>query len=313
MAKSKTIEESPTNEEATTALATSNASGLVTPDDLPATDFDGRIEAAGNVLRDIIQRDPELGEALQEIVDYTAARVEGVAGEQAIPIPYVSICQKMTKEDSLPGEVKVGELYTRQEPLGPTLKFIPLFFSYKRAKFVTGSDSPECYSIDGKIGSKWGNCAQCPHARYEEGARSACSGGHSVAMVSEDFRHLYVTDFTKTSSSAGKKLKTMALDPRGVFTRGFELFTKKESNAKGEYYVFKTKPTGVRPTGTQYEAARALFQYFQARHDRQLVQFMKRVNGDDTAGGYEGAIPASGGAALPESAGDQEPSFGEGV
>lgn len=288
---------------ATTALAPSRPG-------FDASSFEERIAEAGGKLRQLALDNPDLKDNLEELAMYAVARVEGIEGNRGVMIPNISVRQQMTKSESLPGDVKVGELYTKQEPLGPSVTFIPLFTHFKRVKFVQGQERPECFSDDGVLGSKWGECARCPHGKYVEGERTACSSGYSFAVVTEDLSRLYQVDFIKTSSKTGKRLMNLASSPHGIFKHAFTLFTEKEKNSKGEFYVLRVNATGRKTEGPRYEAARALFQFFKARFDLQVER--RRAGGDKTAGG--GMINGNPGGSLPSGeGGNADPDFSEGL
>ena len=305
------IEDGGTPEVVPTAMvpatrATPVAAPAPAQEDDPVRAIELRIEATGDRLRQIAEEFPDLQEKLEDLAMYAVARVEGVAEGRGVVIPNIQVRQQMTKSESLPGDVKVGELYTKQMPVGSKLNFIPLFIHNKRVKFTPGADRPECFSNDGVTGSKWGTCATCPHARFEAGQSASCSSGRSVAAVDSNFEHLYMIDFIKTSARTGKKLLALASGPHGVFKNVFELFTEKEKNTKGEFYVLRVNATGKSLRGGEYQAARALCHFFEARHELSKAKALAFGGGETVIHNQAGATaPISGG-------GEQEPDFSEG-
>lgn len=306
-----TVSSSASSEKAAPAAAT-ESSALA----LPEASQDGLEVAYGNKvdtlygrLEEIADANPEFAENLSEVMAYLVARVEGMAGNQQVPIPYVNVRQGMTKEASLPSEnIKQGELYTSSDRIGPELRFIPLYMHHKRVKFNQSGDRPDCSSNDAVTGFKYGNCATCPHAQRDEAAniRAACSFGYAFAVVDTEFTQLYYVDFMKTSSGTGKKLRGLSAKPTGIFSRSFRLYTTKEKNEKGEYYVLAVAPTGDKVTGPQYDAARILSAFFEARHGYTVA---RQLEGGDKGGSLNAAAGASGGAAHTEADGDAAPDF----
>lgn len=290
--------------EESAALATAPAAATaLAPGRFDAGPYEARIAAAGEALKTIAAENPELREKLEELALYAVARVEGIAGDRGVQIPNVSVRQQMTKSESLPGDVKVGELYTKQKVIGPELVFVPLYAHFKRVRFVQGQDRPECYSDDGVIGSKWGVCARCAHGRYVEGERAGCSSGYAFSVVSDDFTNLYQIDFIKTSSKTGKRLMNLASSPHGIFKYSFRLSTEKVKNAKGEFYELRVGPAGGEMKGPNYHAARALSKFFEARFEMGVER--RRAGGGAPVANNAGGVLTAG------AGGESEPNFAD--
>ncbi len=270
--------------------------------------YEGQLSEFYEKLESIALANPELGENLAESMAYLVARVEGMEGNRQVPIPYINMRQGLTKEAKLPSDnVKQGDLFTDLERIGPDVKLILLHAHNKRVKFAQGSDRPDCSSNDAVTGFKYGSCEQCPHRARDEaaGIRAACSFGYAFAAVSTDFKQLYQIDFMKTSSGAGKKLLKLASHPQGIFSRSFRIYTSKEKNDKGEYWVLAVAPTGDKVTGAEYDAARILSQFFTARY-----AFMQsRPSGEERAGAALNATASASGAAHAETNADAAPDF----
>lgn len=269
--------------------------------------YEGKLSEFYEKLESIALANPELGENLAESMAYLVARVEGMEGNRQVPIPYINMRQGLTKEAKLPSDnVKQGDLFTDLERIGPEVKLILLHAHNKRVKFSQGSDRPDCSSNDAVTGFKYGSCEVCPHRARDEaaGIRAACSFGYAFAAVSTDFKQLYMIDFMKTSSGAGKKLLKLASHPQGIFSRSFRIYTSKEKNEKGEYWVLAVAPTGDKVTGAEYEAARILSQFFTARY-----AFMQSRPNEERSGGPLNATASASGAAHTEADGDAAPDF----
>jgi len=236
-----------------------------------ALSYDDRIGAANDRLSELAAQNPEYSDRILDLQGYVASKIEGIVGDRGVPIPNLLVRQAMTKEENLPSsDIKVGGFYTKAgENLGTEVTVIALLGHFKRVKFNPGQDRPDCTSDDGVTGSRYGDCKTCPYAKYEEGARAACSSGYSYIAVTENFEKLFQIDFTKTSSKYGRKLQQMAVAP-ALFATAFVIYTDKETNAKGTFYVTKVKPTGKKVTGPEFEIARALAAFAMARFERNV-------------------------------------------
>lgn len=236
---------------------------------LAAMSYDDRITTAHDKLSELAERNPEYADRIIDLQQYAASKIEGIVGDRSVPIPVLLVRQAMTKEENLPSsDIKVGSFYTKGgDAPGTSLTIIPLLAHFKRVKFTQGQDRPECTSDDGRTGSRYGDCKTCVYAKFEEGARAACSSGYSYIAVTENFEKLYQIDFTKTSSKYGRKLQQLAVAP-ALFAKAFEIYTDKETNSKGTFYVTKVKPTVKKITGFEFELARTLFQFAEARFER---------------------------------------------
>lgn len=294
-----TTSPTPDSPETSTSTALATPGGPSTPGEALTLAYENKVNSLFSELEELSRTAPdEFSDRLAEVMAYMVARVEGMAGNQQVPIPYVSIRQGMTKEESLPDDnIKLGELYSAQERIGPELKIIPLYMHFERVKFSQGSDRPDCSSSDGETGFKYGNCKVCPHSQRDEASdtRSACSFGYSYSAVSQDFTQLYQIKFMKTNAAAGKKLRSLSAQPTGIFSKTFKLSTKKEKNDKGEYYTFAVAPGGERVKGVEYQAARLLSKYFEARHAYNLTRQAQR-DGAGGGGALNAGMPANGAA-----------------
>lgn len=284
---------------------TSSSTAVAVRPTFDAGAYDERIAAVGEKLQNIANESPELKEKIEELAMYMVARVEGDENSRGIRAPDINIRQKMTKSESLPGEVKEGHLYTKQAPLGDELEFVALHSHFKRTRFVQNSERPECFSDDGVIGSRWGECAKCPHSKFVEGERSGCSSGRQVTIVSSDFTQLYQIGFSKTSSKTGKKLMDLAASPHGIFKGVFKLTTEKVKGPKGEYYEYRVNPTGKKLMGAEYATARTLSEFYK-------IKFEMGVERRKAGGDAKGMINGNAGGGLPSGGGgDAEPNFAD--
>lgn len=239
--------------------------------------YEERLARANMRIRTLVHDMPEMADTIEELAALTAP-VKGMEGTSGgISIPVINIRQGMTSSDKVPPGTDMGEMYTSSgERLGKTLRFIPLLGHRKRVKFVTGVERPDCTSNDAKVGSKYGDCEVCPHGRYVEGQRTACSLGWGYIVATEDLQSIYRIDFMKTSANTGKKIPQLTRKP-AIYSVVLELATAQEKNDKGTYHVYKVAPTGVRVQNGAFQICDALHDLFQLQHHHYIERAIERA------------------------------------
>ncbi len=276
----------------------------------PDATNDERIAHAREMLQALAEGS-EFEEELYEISANMTPNIKGLEGASGVSIPVIAVRQKTTREDQVPEGVKVGELYTKQgDKFGNMLDFIPIRSTYKRTKFVQGQDKPECVSDDGITGSKYGKCNGCVFARYEEGQKTACSGGWSFQGVLAGFKNakIYQIDFMKTSAKSGKKLRTLAIPPT-LSAIEVQIYTEKETNdRKEDYHVLKVRPTGRKTEGVVRAGADTICDFLQARAGNFTERKAAYQAREALGGGTPAAQLGAGGEPAPTA--DENPDLG---
>jgi len=192
-------------------------------------------------------------------------------------IPYAKLTQPLSpevqEEDS---SIKAGAIlnsltsYSYKKPL----KFIPLMFRKRRIKWFpreTGGGM-ECASIDAKrpdVGSLLApKCSVCEWAQWsrsenEENVPPDCNLFYvfpSIVLgLPDQDNKLIAISFGRTNFQTGKRLVNIARMGGGdIFTRPYQLTTKKETNDKGTYWVFGVDIAG-KLTKAEFKEAEGYF------------------------------------------------------
>lgn len=236
--------------------------------------FDLAISEAGDKLEALVDTHPELAAKIEELAAYAVTHIEGMEESNGAVVPNARMRQAMTKEETVPANCKIGMYYTAQgDVLGNDVKLVFLHGHKTRVRFLKGQDTPDCTSLDGKVGSRWGDCSVCPYGRWEEGAKSECSNGHSYTAVTEDFTKVYKFQFVKTGARAGKKIPTIAQIKGKLYGSVVRLYTEKDKNADGnEYFVPKVQASGTLVQGAHLDLAQALSALVKAQYVKAIAQ-----------------------------------------
>lgn len=223
-------------------------------------------------------------EKYKELANLTNNQVKGVEDATKPAVTNVLIRQKMSGNDIMPEECKVGELYdTDGEVVGDKLEFIPIFSHIIRKKWseTEEGNSVDCMSLDGKVGSKYGACDSCPYGRFEPGKKMQCSKGRTFFGVTPELNKLYKIDFIKTSAKAGNQIMRLVRPP-ALWAKSFFISVNKEKSSSGfDYYMFNAKPSGHKIEGDLYEICDALYEHFREMYQSAL-EYHKRMRETNT-------------------------------
>lgn len=294
----------------TTQQAVPAVTPPTSPTPEPATDtapapVDGgpmRNEGVVRALAEIERISPEcldLAKHLAAMMDPNKLGFEEMGGARWTP-ENVRVHQGLTR--NAPGNSKPGGLFTTGGDVLPQpFRFVPVYMNHTRAKFGENKELPECRSDDGKVSISGDICEKCPDGSWQDGAMPACAKGISVLVFSEDFKHLYLLNFSKTSYKAGAALYKQASQCIYPWERIYELNTEMSGEGSKKYYVFTEKPSGVKTPEKYYPLARLVYeQYKEAR--RVLIENNAKHAGERTRH-IMNALPPDIGANAPKTAG----------
>lgn len=231
--------------------------------------------------------DPELAEKLHKLAKQTSPTIKGFEDETKASIPQIYIRQPSSSGDALPAECKLGQLYNSAgDIVGDSLNFIPILTHNLRKKW--GEDQLECLSLDGKVGTRYGACADCPYGRFEKGTPPACSPGFTFYGVTTGLENIYRIDFLKSSSKAGRNIRRL-IRPPALWSRSFEVSTEKVTGNNRNYYVLKTAPTGNVTEEQISEVCDMLHSFFKAEYDKAIAS--QKVYAQRLAASNDSEIP----------------------
>ena len=226
-----------------------------------------------------------------QLAQLTTPAIKGAEGDgQRRRLPQINVRQPSSSSEAIPTDCKMGHFYdTNGKNFGEKVKFIPVMSHSRRVMW--GDDSQiECSSLDGKTGSKYGDCNQCPYGRYEQGSKTACSKGLSYYVVTEDLEAMYRVDFMKSSSKAGRSISKLLLPP-AMWARSFELSSEKQTGPQNStYYSFKASPTGDKTPEDDMELLDKVYDVFRAQWQHAIARqnsFAARLQEENGGEGQE--------------------------
>ena len=256
-------------------------SAIVKTDD---TDLNNQIVKAAESLQQLaLDLDEETADKLLELAQATAPTIKGVEGDAAsAKVTQVFLRQPSSASPNIPNDCKIGNFYSSDgRTLGGSFTFIPILTHAIRRKW--GDDTIDCSSLDGKVGTRYGDCNACPHGRFDGGA-PACSSGRTYYGVTEDLTGLYRVDFLKSHAKAGRNILKLALAP-ALWSRSFEIKCENHTGNSRNYYSMNAVPTGNRTDETTMQVCDALHDFFSAVYqqavNRQTAYLERLKNGDN--------------------------------
>ena len=184
------------------------------------------------------------------------------------PATYIRLRHGMSK--NVPKELKVdiGEFFTAERNLGASFEAL-IIYAHDSRKYFIGSDlgSPDCQSHDAKFGSKYGECALCPYAPFDEAAnKSQCSKGYAMMIATPDFSLIGEVSFMRTATAEGRRVLRRLKTLKGGLSQWVtEINTVEHTSGKHTNAV----PTGGLPktatTPEQREVLETLTKFFKLR------------------------------------------------
>lgn len=202
----------------------------------------------------------------------TGGRGFGEMSNDDLIIPYAKLMQPLSPEIQDDDSIKAGMIVNSLTKLsyGKSMRFIPLIFQKKRIKWNPreeggGINCSSLGAVSPTIGANHSPfCAQCKFSKWENNDPPKCDMFYTFpALVlgeSDRMNKLVAISFTRSSFGAGKKLINMARFAGGdIFSRPYELTTKKESNDKGTFFVLDVKVAGALEE-TEYQEAEQFYE-----------------------------------------------------
>jgi len=203
----------------------------------------------------------------------------------ALTIPTLKIRQRMTTDPSCPEEARDGDLYTTTGDLPEApVKFVPIAIWGEHTKWSPDGGNIECRSPDGKTGSMYGPCRDCPDLPWRDNKRQDCDKNLNAVILTEGMT-LYKVRFSSTSYKAGSNLVKFTKAMPSMWGKFFSLASDKRVNAKGEFHIFETKIFTEAPNASFQAVARHLCLEFMAARKEYIADFYARLEeGSSTEG-----------------------------
>lgn len=196
----------------------------------------------------------------------------------------INIAQPTTRSEAKPESARPGDLYTTAgQQLEKPWAGIPLYFFEENINFPDGGKNPVCQAPDGKLGSPYGKCLDCPHLPFgkQNGGRgdqkkTDCQSNIVAVMLAKDLSQVYLVQFGKTSRKAGSVLLSLAGQQQVLWKQSYVLSTEKKTNEVGLYYIYKVEPTGKDNPEDVCRVAEALYALYGAERKRFLADWYAR-------------------------------------
>lgn len=248
-----------------------------------AIDYDTQIATAVTAITTVAESlEVEMQAKVLELATLTSPTIKGMEGDSRAKIPSLYLRQPTSQSEGMPGDCQVGQFWSSTgETVGDTVDIIPILTHPSRKKW--GEDRIDCSSLDGKVGTRYGNCEACPYGRFENDVAPACSPGHVFFAVTEDLSALYRIEFAKSSAKAGRNIHRLTLPP-ALWSRSFTVSTNHEKGGGRNYYTWATAPTGRRTPEDVMNICEALYDFFKPNYNKALdsqAAYAKRLLEDN--------------------------------
>lgn len=148
-----------------------------------------------------------------------------------------------------PAKHPAGNFYTADSrDMGDEIKGVVLGFYEGRTMWPprdqndSASKGPLCFSLDRKMGSRYGDCESCPNAqkKYTEGG---CGREVTVWFIDQELTGIYEMKFSKSSMGGGDALVRILNKADNLWDRVFVF--KNDERTEGDRRWFVTKGTPV--------------------------------------------------------------------
>jgi hypothetical protein len=207
---------------------------------------------------------------------------------EAWRIPRIMIAQPTSQSDAKPDSARNGDLYTTSgQLLERPFNFTPINFHRENINFPQGGRNPVCSSLDGKLGSPFGECEKCPHLPFgmQNGGRgdqhrTDCQTSIVCAAMSNNFdtgqAQVYLIHFSKTSYSAGRALMKLMTPHPFVWKQNYLLNTAKQQAEVGLYYTYNVTGTGKDNDAGTHVISQRMYALYSAERNRRLAEWYAR-------------------------------------
>lgn len=250
------------------------------------------LEAAIGVRRDALlalATDPTLpattSKALIALIALASPQKPGLEEVETIWRPSrVAIAQPTSRSEAKPDSARPGDLYdSGGSLLERPLAIIPLYVYEENINFPEQGKNPVCSAPDGKLGSPFGKCLDCPYLPFgkQNGGRgdqkkTDCQSNIVVIALTSDLKQVYQIQFGKTSRKAGSVLTQLAGRQSVLWKQSYLLNTEKKTTEVGLYYIYKVESTGKDNSEDVCRVAEAFYGLFAAERKRFLADWYAR-------------------------------------
>lgn len=196
----------------------------------------------------------------------------------------LNICQPTTRSEAKPESARPGDLYTTAgQLLEKPWAGIPIYIYEENINFPDGGKNPVCSAPDGKLGSPFGKCLECPNLPFGkqnngrgEQKKTDCQSNIVVVMLAKDLSQVYQVQFGKTSRKAGSVIMSLAGQQQFLWKQSYVLTTEKKTNDAGLYYIYNVAATSKDNADDVCRVAEALYGLISAERKKFLADWYAR-------------------------------------
>lgn len=195
----------------------------------------------GKEVKDLVVREQLPSFLMEEKADFELEQDE-------ILTPRLQLSQP-TSEVVSDGAVAPGKWYnslTQQEYADP-IQIIPIIKTSYRVKWSDEGVGLDCFAPDGKYGTKYGKCQECPHfwTKTEKGG-AVCNKGISLLVYIVDTDEVVLLPAIRTKLTPIKKMLTiLKVSNKPLFTYIWNLSVAKQKNDQGTFFVPELKQAAL--------------------------------------------------------------------
>jgi hypothetical protein len=273
--------------------------------------YEGKLADLEGQILSIGDKYPEWMESLLETMSRYGMSNADDAFDVSVnaPLTYIRLRHGNSKNVPKGMNIEPGDFFTAEKKLGDTFEAMLIYAHDSRKFFPGGAElgAPECQSHDGKFGSRYGNCNECPYSQFDEAKKkSPCGRAFAVMLATPDFSTIGELTFKGTAMAAGRQfLQRMKMiqgaGEGGTKLRGSAMWVteiKSVENTSGGFT--NAIPTGGLPktptTEQQREVLELLSKFFKLRAMTFIARGEQRRAAKSLSGGAKtsGAIGGGG-------------------
>lgn len=184
-----------------------------------------------------------------ELVRKTRPKKQGAhTAREGFSPTQVRVFQGTGNDPAKPAKLPPGNFYTvDSRDLGDEIQGVVLGFYEGRTMWPprdqgdSSSKGPVCFSLDRKMGSRYGECESCPNAtrKYNEGG---CGREVTVFFVDQELTGIYELKFSKSSMGGGDALVRILNKADNLWDRYFVIKNEERTEGDRRWYVTKATP-----------------------------------------------------------------------
>jgi hypothetical protein len=144
------------------------------------------------------------------LIEQMSSVIEGIGDEPVSWKPsFLRLVQGTTDRGSIPKGTGIGEFVLGEEKVEQPLHFIPIRLWDARQYWDPDQTNNRmlCWSPDAKLGSMFGECGICPHAKWVDGEGQDCGKLKTAMVISSDLSKVFTIQFGKSNYKVGSELE----------------------------------------------------------------------------------------------------------